>query len=362
MTTANRRIAAYLPAAIDQDFIAFKVQRNIKSDSKAIAQIMINYFSGDKMNAIVKHESTSIVRSVEDLQNVSAVLAKSGFFQDCTQAAQACVKVMAGHEMGIPPFAAMTGIHIIKGKPAIGANLMAAKIKASGKYRYKSIEHTDQICKLEFLERIDNAWESIGFSEVTIDEIKSKNLDKEWDKHSNQWKEKHNWKAYPKNMLFARAISNGVRWYCSDIFIGANVYTPEELGANTDEDGNVFYDVEAQVVEPQSTINPNQKAIASVAELIGTEIQTIKTIIKSTGCNSSAELDDAQLRAVIHQMLVAWAIGQNVFDTPIQATNSLLKLCREQPDLETFVDLTNAWIAKVEGKKPKMQTLETVEV
>jgi len=30
-------------------------------------------------------------------------------------------------------------------------------------------------------------------------------------------------------MLFARAISNGVRWYCPDVFSGAAVYTPDEF-------------------------------------------------------------------------------------------------------------------------------------
>jgi hypothetical protein len=41
-------------------------------------------------------------------------------------------------------------------------------------------------------------------------------------------------------MLFARAMSNGCRWFTPDIFLGAAVYTPEELGATVDEDGNVI--------------------------------------------------------------------------------------------------------------------------
>jgi len=47
-------------------------------------------------------------------------------------------------------FASMTGIYIIKGKPAIGANPMAAAVKRSGKYNYRVIEHTDQSCKIAF--------------------------------------------------------------------------------------------------------------------------------------------------------------------------------------------------------------------
>jgi hypothetical protein len=34
-------------------------------------------------------------------------------------------------------------------------------------------------------------------------------------------------------MLFARAMSNGARWYCPDVFAGP-AYTPDELGADVD--------------------------------------------------------------------------------------------------------------------------------
>ena len=39
-----------------------------------------------------------------------------------------------------------------------------------------------------------------------------------------------NWRKYPKNMLFARAISNGVKWHCPDVMNGQPVYTPDEMG------------------------------------------------------------------------------------------------------------------------------------
>jgi len=45
------------------------------------------------------------------------------------------------------------------------------------------------------------------------------------------------WEKYPQNMLFARAISSGVRIYCPDVFNGNLVYVPEEMGAQVDEDG-----------------------------------------------------------------------------------------------------------------------------
>lgn len=135
---------------------------------------------------------------------------KSGMFADIKSAAQAVVKIMAGAEMGISPFQAMSGIHIIQGKPTIGAGLMASRVKASGKYNYKVLEMTDSICTVEFTEN----GQPIGVSTFTIEDAKkagTKNLDR-----------------FPRNMLFARAMSNGVRWYCPDIYEGP-VYVPEEM-------------------------------------------------------------------------------------------------------------------------------------
>ena len=34
------------------------------------------------------------------------------------------------------------------------------------------------------------------------------------------------WKNYPRNMMFARALSNGSKWYCPNVFSG---YTREEI-------------------------------------------------------------------------------------------------------------------------------------
>jgi hypothetical protein len=39
---------------------------------------------------------------------------------------------------------------------------------------------------------------------------------------------------FPKNMFFARAISNGVKWFCPDVFSGP-VYTLEEMEQTTED-------------------------------------------------------------------------------------------------------------------------------
>jgi hypothetical protein len=167
-----------------------------------------------------------IVKSAADALTIGETFFKSGMFSDIKSAQQAVVKIMAGAEMGISPFAAMSGIHIIQGKPTIGAGLMAARVKGFGKYDYKVLEHSDKICSIEYLQ--NNI--SLGVSTFTIEDAKkagTKNLDK-----------------FPKNMLFARAMSNGVKWYTPDIYENP-VYVPEEMEQVTE-------DTTAHVVETPS--------------------------------------------------------------------------------------------------------------
>jgi len=178
------------------------------------------------MNNELAVRNTSIIKNVDDLGRIGKMMADSGYFTDARQAAQAGVKVLAGQEMGFGAFASMTGIYIIQGKPSVGANLMASAVKANPKYDYRVKENTNDVCKIEFFEIVNGQKESIGISEFTIKEARTagvKNLDK-----------------YPRNMLFARAMSNGIRWYCPDVFSGNVTYTPEELGAEVDGEGNVL--------------------------------------------------------------------------------------------------------------------------
>jgi hypothetical protein len=165
---------------------------------------------------------------ISELMNLAKAFAESGMFADTKSAAQAIVKIQAGQEIGIPPFAAMTGIHIIQGKPTIGAGLIASRLKGSGKYDYRVVEASEKVCSIDFYQGNTK----IGNSTFTIEDAKkalTKNIDK-----------------FPKNMLFARAISNGVKWYCPDIFSGP-VYVPEEMQVVTTE--------EATHIEVDTTID-----------------------------------------------------------------------------------------------------------
>ena len=191
---------------------------------------------------IVPYQDKTI-QTYDDIENVAKAMVSSGYFADSAKISQAIVKIMAGREIGLGPFSSMNGIHIIQGKPSFGANVMAGKVKSSGRYNYRVTEINDSVCSIEFMELFNSQWSTIGTSTFTIADAKKagvKNTDK-----------------FPRNMLFARAMSNGVRWYCPDVMNGATVYTPEELGADVDQDGNVINvpvvevsPVEVPVIEP----------------------------------------------------------------------------------------------------------------
>lgn len=192
---------------------------------------------------------------LDTIREVGALLATSGYFDGKGNTPQAiammATKIMAGREMGFGPFASVNGIHIISGKPSVGANLMASAVKSSARYDYRVKEMTNDKCVIEFFEREGDKKVSIGVSEFTKEDA---------NKAGTQ-----NMNKFALNMLFARAMSNGVRWYCPDIFSGNAVYVPEELGAEVDGDGNIVeatYSVTQpeRIVDTTSTENVPQRA------------------------------------------------------------------------------------------------------
>ena len=163
---------------------------------------------------------------INEIQQVARLLALSNYFDakgnSETAIAQLATKILAGQELGYEPFASVNGIHIIQGKPSISGNLMATAVKRSARYDYRVRQMDDSAVTVEFFERINGRLESLGVSAFTAEDAK---------KAATQ-----NMNKFPRNMLFNRAMSNGVRWYCPDVFQGNAVYTPDELGVAVNDD------------------------------------------------------------------------------------------------------------------------------
>lgn len=175
---------------------------------------------------------SEIVRQndLAELTGIARLLAASGYFDAKGTAEQAvaqlATKILAGREMGLGPFAAVQGIHVIQGRPALSANLIASAIKSSPKYDYRVRRLDPEACELEFFERVGGRLEPLGVSTFTAADARAAGT--------------QNMQKFARNMLFARAISNGARWYCPDLFAGNAMYVPEELGATVDGEGNVI--------------------------------------------------------------------------------------------------------------------------
>lgn len=145
--------------------------------------------------------------------SLGQVLAQSGYFSDARDAAQAAVKVLAGAELGLGPVASMRGVDIIKGEVSLSAGLVSALVRRSDRYDYAISRWDDGGCTLVFSrdgQALDPA------STFTVEDAQRAGL------HGD------NWKKYPRNMCFARAMTNGARLHCPDLFAGS-VYVPEEL-------------------------------------------------------------------------------------------------------------------------------------
>lgn len=217
------------------------------------------------------------IMPVNDIMIMAKTFAESGMFTDAKAMGQAFVKIQAGQEIGIPPFAAMSGIHIIQGKPTLGAGLIASAVKGSGKYDYKVKEMNEKICSIDFFQGAEN----IGNSTFTIEDAKkagTKNIDK-----------------FPKNMLFARAISNGVKWFCPDVFAGP-VYVPEEMPEQTVDVPHV------EIIEQPKVSKLSQKQIDKI---LISDIATVKKALKAieTGTAEATPEQVAQIE-IYHELLI----------------------------------------------------------
>ena len=189
----------------------------------------------------------------EDTMNIAKAMASSGFFQDSADASKAIVKILAGQEIGIGPFASMTGIHIIKGKPVMGANVVATIIENDPRYDYRIIKLENDGCIIDFYQH----GKKIGTTSFLEADAKAAGLFG-----------KDNWKKFPRNMYFARAISNGARWYTPGVFGGAPVYTPDEFDLDVDEDGGVVIEsVATEIPKPQpEPLSPDERDEEIIAE------------------------------------------------------------------------------------------------
>lgn len=181
--------------------------------------------------------------SYQEVEQIGKAFVASGMFgRDIDRVSKAITKIMAGQELGMAPFAAMRAIHVIEGNATLSANTMAAMIKRSGRYDYEVKEKSATKCVIDYFETRGGTRRKIGTETFDEDEARAAGL-----------LSKSNWRNYPKAMMFARCMSNGVRTYAPDVFNGMLVYTPDEMGGKVDVSGDYAGAIDGEVIEPAKT-------------------------------------------------------------------------------------------------------------
>jgi hypothetical protein len=143
------------------------------------------------------------------LERMAASVAKSGMF-GCKTPEQAMSLMLMAQADGVHPARAMQEYHVIEGRPALKADAMLARFqRAGGSVRW--LEMTDAVVRGAFSHPQGGSVEI----DWTIERARNAGL-------ANRGP----WKAYPRSMLRARCISEGVRATFPGISVG--IYTAEE--------------------------------------------------------------------------------------------------------------------------------------
>jgi hypothetical protein len=168
------------------------------------------------------------VYSMPDIEKAGSYIAKSGLF-GVKSPEQAVALMLVAQAEGRNPFEAARDYHIIQGRPALKADAVLTRFQQAGG-RVEWLEYTDTKVVGKF------AHPQGGSVTVdwTIDRAKQAGLIS-----------KDNWKNYPRAMLRARCISEGVRTVYPGVASG--IYTVEEV----QDMGTVPPEPEMEVVIPE---------------------------------------------------------------------------------------------------------------
>lgn len=202
----------------------------------------------------------AVQHSFADIERMAEAIAQSGLF-GLKNSQQALGLMLLCQAEGLHPAVAARDYHIISGKPALKADAMLARFQSAGG-RVEWRKYADDEVSAVFSHPAGGSVE-ISWS---LEQAKRAGLTG-----------KDTWKQYPRQMLRARVISEGIRTVYPGVLVGT--YTPEEVA---DFDTPVVQPataIEAQVVEA-APAKPKPNGAAKAAnkhlEALGIEDKSIR--------------------------------------------------------------------------------------
>ncbi len=179
-------------------------QRKMMTNSKAIV-------TQQRPGALA---ATGPLTDWEVMRSQADELLKSGFLPKSIRTPEQAIAIMqTGKELGLGPMQSLRGIHVIDGKPAMSADLIAglalARVPGS---TLRVAESTNTICRVEAA----RAGQELTPFSFSMDDARNAGLTG-----------KDVWRKYPRAMLRARCLTEACRAVFPDVVMG--LYSPEEL-------------------------------------------------------------------------------------------------------------------------------------
>lgn len=204
----------------------------------------------------------------ETLWRVARALAASSMFKDGRQAEQAFARILLGRDLGLSPTESMSAIHIVEGKPELSADLQASMLRTyrspeGDRYDYRITtpgDKRDTECTVQVRYREPGEkWEVIGEETFGVEDARRAGLIG-----------KDPYRKYPRNMFFARAISNAIAFFCPEVAHAPRMGPAVEQAVADAVSADVPVDVEPTQVVPEEQVveDPGHLTIAQQRHLL----------------------------------------------------------------------------------------------
>lgn len=207
-----------------------------------------------------------IPRTVDEVRSLAAMFAKSSLLPPDLRGKEAdvFVSIMAGQELGLPPMAALRGVHVVKGKPVLSADSMVGVAMGRGVVEYFTCTEETSESVTYVTKRKGSPHESS--CTWTMEDAQRAGL------LGND-----NWKRYPRAMLKARCKAMLARDVYPDVLAGcydedeAREFSPPRNGSSAHAPAPAPDVVDAEIIsETPAAENLTLSAIddaPSLAEL-----------------------------------------------------------------------------------------------
>ena len=250
---------------------------------------------------------------VGDVQTMAIAVAKSGLFGMKTPE-QALALMLVAQSEGLHPARAAMEYHVIQGRPALKADAMLARFQnAGGKVQWKSYTDAD----------VTGVFSHPSGGEVSIQWTFEMATKAGLTKNPT-------WKQYPRAMLRARCISEGIRTVYPGVSVG--IYTPEEVQDFSPQVTQPERDVTPEPAAPVKPVSMPEKVKQAAAKVSGKTRKPDLTVIEGEATTISGDPDEGNLD--IPGVFEPMKPAQDKLDAMLGAFQKQLSMTQQQVEKE----------------------------